>query len=201
MAIIVDKLQKKIDIALACKGLFVKNKINQVTIAQIAETAGIAKGSIYDYFKNKEDVLFQIVNILINQHNASKRADISSIIQTREKIKIIFNIFYDSDDVDLRHLYKVFISVALTQPNEEMISFQSKCFETYCTWVEAIIQEGIDKNELVPESIKLVKGLIVMGEGMFIASSATNVINNIKKEIDDYIDVLFELIEVNQGVD
>jgi AcrR family transcriptional regulator len=198
MAIIVDKLQKRIDIALACKGLFIENEINKITIAQIAKTAGIGKGSVYDYFKNKEDVVFEIVNILINQHDASKRAAIASMSTTKDKIKIFFNIFYDADDLDLRHLYKVFISVALTQPNQEMITFQSKCFQNYCTWFETIIQEGIDKNEIVPESLKLVKGLMVMGEGMFIASSATNVINDIEKEINTYIDVLFELIEVKQ---
>ena len=72
MAIIVDKIQKRKDIALACKELFFQNGINDLTISQVAKTAGVGKGTIYDYFKNKEDIVFEIVNILMVEHSAQK---------------------------------------------------------------------------------------------------------------------------------
>ncbi len=52
MAIIVDKIQKRKDIALACKELFFLHDIKDLTISQIAKTAGVGKGTIYDYFQN-----------------------------------------------------------------------------------------------------------------------------------------------------
>jgi len=56
MAIIVDKVQKRRDIALSCNDLLLEKGIKKLTIAEVAKTAGVSKGSIYDYFENKEDI-------------------------------------------------------------------------------------------------------------------------------------------------
>jgi TetR/AcrR family fatty acid metabolism transcriptional regulator len=40
--------------------VFAEKGFNEATISQIASKANIAEGSIYDYFKNKEDLLFSI---------------------------------------------------------------------------------------------------------------------------------------------
>ena len=60
------------------------------------------------------------------------------------------------------------------------------------------IKEGIEKNEIIPNSTKFIKGLFDMAEGMFISSIATYTIENLEKEINDYIDNLFDLIEVKK---
>ena len=146
MAIIVDKVQKKKNIALSCKELFVEHSINDLTIAQVAKTAGVGKGTIYEYFQNKEDIIFEIVNILLQEHNEQKHKKIQEQSNSKEKIKIFFHVFYDEENEQLRKLYKEFISISLMKPNQQMIDFQSKCARTYFQWFEEIIQEGIDKG-------------------------------------------------------
>ena len=198
MAIIVDKVQKRRDIALTCKELFVVNGIKSITISQIAKTAGVGKGTLYDYFKNKEDIVFEIVNILLQQHNELKEKKISKVSSTKEKIKIFSDFFYNEEEAELRELYKDFVSITLSEPNKEMIEFQSRCFEEYRRWFKEILQEGIDKGEIIDKSINLANGLFALGEGMFISSCVTDAIDDLKKEIDDYIDTLFDLIEVKR---
>ncbi|MDQ7043601.1 MAG: TetR/AcrR family transcriptional regulator, partial [Sulfurimonas sp.] len=65
MAIKVDKIQKRKDIALSCKKLFVNKSISELTIAQVAQTAGVGKGTIYEYFNNKEEIVFEVLNLLM----------------------------------------------------------------------------------------------------------------------------------------
>jgi len=196
LAIIVDKIQKKRDIALSCKELFVNNSINDLTIAQVAKAAGVGKGTIYEYFKNKEDIVFEIVNILLQEHNEQKHLKIQALKTAKEKLKIFFYVFYDDENEQLRKLYKEFISISLMNHNEEMMTFQTKCATTYFHWFEEIIQEGIDKGELVADAKKLSRGLFVMGEGMFISSEVTTTIKDLKKELDTFFDALFDLMEV-----
>ena len=196
MAIIVDKVQKRRDIALSCKELIVINGIKDLTISQIAQTAGIGKGSLYDYFKNKDDIVFEIVDILVQEHNHIKEKKILEATTTKEKVKFFFNFFYNDEDIELRQLYKEFISITLASPDTTMIEYHTECFDNFYAWLESIIKDGIEKNELKPIALKLAKGLFVFGDGMFIASSVTNSIDDIQKEIDDYIDALFELMEV-----
>jgi AcrR family transcriptional regulator len=198
MAIIVDKVQKRKDIALSCKELFFQNGINDLTISEVAKTAGVGKGTIYEYFKNKEEIVFEIVNILLQEHNIDKKARIDSKNSSQEKIIEFFGVFYRAEDLELRQLYKEFISISLSNPQKEMIEFQSRCSETYFKWFEEIIQEGIDKKELTSSSKKLARGLFVMGEGMFISSCVTDTIDDLKKELDDFYDTLFDLIEVKR---
>lgn len=198
MAIIVDKVQKKKDIALACKDLVVHNGISSLTIAQLAKEAGVGKGTIYEYFKNKEDIIFEIINILLQEHNQIKQIQIKEATSSKEKIRTFFYFFYNKKDSELRKIYKEFISISLMNPNEEMVLFQTQCAQTYFKWFEEIIQEGIHKGELIEEAKKLSRGLFVIGEGLFISSEVTNTIKSIKEELDIFLDTLFELIEVKK---
>lgn len=196
MAIIVDKVQKRKDIALACKELFFQNGINDLTISQVAKTAGVGKGTIYDYFKNKEDIVFEIVNILLEERNKKKEKDLAKVESTKEKIKIFFSVFYKDEDVELRQLYKEFISISLMNSDSEMVAFHTACSESYYKWFRDILQDGIDKGELISESLNLARGMFVFGDGIFISHSITDSVESIEDKIDEYLDAIFALIEV-----
>ena len=198
MAIIVDKVQKRKDIALTCKSIFVQKGIKNLTISQIAKEAQVGKGTLYDYFQNKEDIVFEIVNILLQEHNELKETKILNATSTKEKVKIFFDVFYNDHEVELRELYKEFVSITLSEPNSEMRAFKTKCFKTYHEWFSRILQEGIDKGEIIPTSINLANGLFSLGEGLFIASCVTDAIDDLQVEINSYIDTIFDLIEVKR---
>ena len=198
MAIIVDKVQKRKDIALSCKEIFFQHGIKDLTISHIAKTAGVGKGTIYDYFKNKEDIVFEIVNILIQERNIVVEKQMSELTITKDKVKLFSSFFYNDEDIELRQLYKEFISISLNSPDKNMIEFQTKCYELHYAWFEKIIQDGIDNGEIIEQSKKLTQGMFVTAEGMFISSSATNTIDDIEKDINNYIDAIFELIEVKK---
>ena len=198
MAIIVDKIQKKRDIALACKNLFVENSLKELTVAKIAATAGTSKGSLYDYFENKEEIIFELLHIMLDEYDAQKKAQLESTCKTKEKIKIFARFFYADETKELREIYKDFISINLTTPNEEMKAFQSECFTRYFNWMCEIIQEGIDKGEIIQESIHIAKGLFALAEGLFIASNTTNTIDDLQAELNTNIETIFSLIEVKQ---
>ena len=198
MAIIVDKVQKKKDIALSCRELFIEDGINSLTISQIAKIAGVGKGTIYEYFKNKEEIVFELVSLLMTEHSEKLLAEIDNIKCTKDKIKKFSEFFYNIDDYELREIYKQFISITLLNPNDEMIEFQTRSNERYYELFINIIQEGIDRNELIPESIELSKGMFMMAKGMFIISRTTTTIDDLKQELDMFIDSIFKLLEVKK---
>ncbi len=198
MAIIVDKVQKRKDIALTCKALVVEKGIKNLTISQIAKEAGVGKGTLYDYFQNKEDIVFEIVNILLLEHDAKKEKKMAQANSTKEKIKCFFEFFYN-DEVELRELYKEFVSIILSEANSEMIEFHAKCYNSYQEWFKKILQEGVAKGEIIEKSVALSNGLFALGKGMFISSSTTNSTDTLEYEIESYIDTLFDLIEVKNA--
>ena len=55
-------IQKKADIRKAALSLFCENGFMQTTTNHIAKAAGMSVGSLYEYYANKEDILFDIVD-------------------------------------------------------------------------------------------------------------------------------------------
>ena len=196
MAIIVDKIQKRQDIALSCKKLVLDNGINNLTISQIANTAGIGKGTVYEYFKNKEDLVFEIVNFLLLEHNELKEINLAKAKSTKEKIKVFVEFFYKEDEAELKEFYKEFKIIALSSLNEEIVAFNKECIARYQVWLGEIIDAGIAKGEIIIHSKKLLKGLFVAAEGMFINAYTTNELDTLEQDLNDFIDAIFELIEV-----
>jgi AcrR family transcriptional regulator len=196
LAIIVDKEKKKRDIALSCKELILKNGINNLTVSQVAKSAKIGKGTIYEYFKNKDEIVFELVNILMQQYNEAKEKKLLDVASTKEKIKVLMDFFYDDAYFDIRVLYKDFTAITLMNNNENMVTFQTERFKFYTDWIDDIIQEGIDKQELIPHAKELVMGLFAYSQGIFIMSVTSNAIESLKGEMNTHIDTLFTLMEV-----
>lgn len=195
MAIIVDKEQKKKDIALAAKQLILREGINNITIAQIAKAANIGKGTVYEYFKNKEEIVFELVEMLMQEHNKVKEENLASLHVTREKVKYFFRFFYAHESLELREIYKQFTAIALSAQNDAMLDFQTECYNFYASWMENIIQEGIDSKELREEAKELIMIIFAFAQGAFIMSVTTNAIDNLEHKINEQIDILFELME------
>lgn len=66
---IVDKEAKKQEILEAALKVFAKKGVSETKIHEIAEAAGVAKGTIYLYFKNKEEMFQSIL-----EHHGSMMA-------------------------------------------------------------------------------------------------------------------------------
>jgi len=195
LAIIVDKEQKRRDIALGTKTLILQEGINNITISQIAKAANIGKGTVYEYFNNKNEIVFELVAILMQEHNERKEAKLASYKTTREKVKSFFSFFYTDEDEELREIYKQFTSIALSSTNEDMIAFQTECYFLYEKWMENIIQSGIQNRELKPEAKELIMGIFAFTQGAFIMSVTTSAIIDLQQKIDNQIDILFDLME------
>ncbi len=73
----VDKEQKVKEITLAALNLFSQKGFAATSVGEIAESAGIGKGTIYEYFQTKEDVFFAAMKEWI----AQAEMDISEMIE------------------------------------------------------------------------------------------------------------------------
>ncbi len=198
MAIIVDKDEKRNNIALACKNLVINASIKDITISQIAQVAHIAKGSFYDYFDDKEDLLFHIVTILMDEYNKKTEIKLNNAKNIKEQLKLFAEFFYSDEDIQLREIYKKFISIALINENDKMKHFQTQCYDKYKNWLEQIINEAIIKGELKPEVLSLVNGLFSTAKGLYIIHETTNSLDSLQNEINNYIDMIYQLTKVEK---
>nr|MBP8975609.1 TetR/AcrR family transcriptional regulator [Bacteroidota bacterium] len=125
--------------------VFAQNGYHNSKITTIAEMAGIATGSVYLYFENKEAILLTIFDGLWREYSQSLR-DIVKRIDLDPLQKI---------DAIIEQLFKMFIddpSLAVVFINEQQYLLEkkrgnlSKHFDEFMNLVEEVYKEGVRKR-------------------------------------------------------
>ncbi|MEA3353327.1 MAG: TetR/AcrR family transcriptional regulator [Campylobacterota bacterium] len=196
MAIIVDKVQKKRDIALACTDLLLEKGIKKLTVAEVAKTAGVAKGSIYDYFTNKEDIVFEIIRSHIEVYQKDFHSKLDADTSSRQKVFLIFDFLLNDNEEFKKHqnTYKEYMGIHLGSENENMCSFNKECSDFFKNVLTLIIEEGIVKGELKKESIDLIEGLLAVEKGFLLISWSEQ--RDVQAPLRKFLNTLFDLIEL-----
>jgi len=141
MAKIVDKKQKRKEIALSCKDTLLKKGFKNITVSELAKAANIGKGTIYEYFENKEDIVFEIIKIYIEEYNKNLLERINSVNDTLEKLFIFFEFFYkESDEIKF---YKEFLAISLLSPTQKMKKFKSEIRKIYLDILSKIVDRRV----------------------------------------------------------
>jgi len=196
MAIIVDKVQKRRDIALSCNDLLLEKGIKKLTIAEVAKTAGVSKGSIYDYFENKEDIVFEIIRSHITGYQAELNEKINLNNTTREKVFLLFDFILSDNEEFEKHqnIYKEYMSIDIAGECKTMCEFDNECGAFFKTILEKFIIDGIAKGELIESSKDLVEGLMAVEKGFLVIKWTEN--RDVKQSFKVFLTTIFDLIEI-----
>lgn len=198
MAIKVDKDKKRRDIAVACTELLLEKGMKNLTITEIAKTAGIGKGTIYDYFSNKEEIVFEIIRNFIEKHHHNLLNQSDKKTSTKQKVLYLFDVFLSEYMPYEKHLdvFREYLSVTLSSKCSPMIEFNRECSNFIRNTLEDIIEEGINKGEINEVSRNLIDGIMSAERGYMVIAWAEG--RDLKKEFKDLIDTLFDLIEIKK---
>jgi TetR/AcrR family transcriptional regulator, fatty acid metabolism regulator protein len=130
--------------------IFAKLGYHNSRISQIAKDAGIASGSIYLYYKNKEDLLARIFQNVWEQlykeiSLIQKRRDLSAIDKIEFLVDLIFDIFSANPP-----LATVFVNEQIHLKKETNIFnlYYDKFFNTGEKIIEAGIKDGTLNSNL-----------------------------------------------------
>jgi AcrR family transcriptional regulator len=83
---VVDKEQKKAEILKVAMQVFARNGVIKTKMIDIAEAAGIGKGTIYEYFSSKEEIFTEAYNQTFSAMESSLLEAVESIDDPVEKL-------------------------------------------------------------------------------------------------------------------
>lgn len=189
MAIIVNKEEKRRNIALSCRELLLEHGINSLTISQIAQTAGVGKGTIYEYFENKEDIVFEIITTFIAEHEKKLLELVNAPITTKEKLFQFFYLLFEND-MKRRQLkvYKEFLAISLTSEPQEMIDFSEECREKFFMVLDQILKAGRANGEIGEDRHISESSLMLFATGLVVDSRMNSC--DVEHEIIMFLDML-----------
>lgn len=194
MAIIVDKEKKRRDIALSCQDLLLQRGISNITISQIAKEANIGKGTIYEYFGNKEDIVFEIITIFIMESQQELEALLQEGMPWSRKLLEFFILSYKNENsIQKLDLYREFLAISLIDGTPDMVEFSVQCREKFAQALETILVEGIKSNEFIPEAKNLIGGLLTFQLGIVVESSTVQL--DPVEQIKEFLDAIMAIIK------
>ena len=197
MAIIVNKEEKRRNIALSCRELLLEHGIENLTISQIAKTAGVGKGTIYEYFNNKEEIVFEIMTVFIAEYEKNLSEIVSEETSVKKKL---FHFLYlgleDEESARQLTLYREFLAISMTSGTDEMIDFNKECRKKFSDILGQILNDGIEKGELPPQTEVLTSAILAFALGLIVEVHTAAL--DPKEEIVRFLDTVFILIEIKE---
>jgi len=109
-------------------------------VADVAREAGVADGTVYLYFKNKDDILVSIFNHYMDEALAAGKASLSEIDDPIEKLRRIVRAHLERLGRD-RNLAVVF-QVELRSSTKFMEQFSATKVTEYLELIRAVIEDG-----------------------------------------------------------
>jgi TetR/AcrR family fatty acid metabolism transcriptional regulator len=122
-----------------------ENGYHQAQVSKIAKQAGVADGTIYLYFKNKEDILISLFQEKMGNFIEKIQNEIEGISSPTEKLYVLVEKHFQLLAAD-RHL-AIVTQLELRQSNKELRLRINEVLKGYLKVVERILLEGIEKGE------------------------------------------------------
>ena len=124
----------------AATQVFARNGYFNSKVADIARVAGVADGTVYLYFKSKEEILHSIFDRSVESAILEGRKQLETIADPREKLRRIANLHLERLGAD-RDLAVVF-QVELRSSTKFMEEFSAAGFAEYLSLIRATFEEG-----------------------------------------------------------
>src|SRR5438132_5395519 len=132
----------------AARKVFAERGFHEATVDDIAEAAGVAKGTVYLYYQSKRDVYFAALKFGISQMYASLLQETKKVSTPEEKLKALIATKLAYFD-EYRDFFKIYYSelgnIPSTHPSGIDNEFKS-LYQEQARLVEAILKEGARKK-------------------------------------------------------
>ncbi len=188
------KVDKRKTILKVSMDLFSRFGLVKTTVDEIARLARIGKGTIYHYFKSKEDIFAEVIqkesNALQDKIQQALKAEqtpqgkLGAFVKTRFRhLKELTNYYSALTDDYLQHYG--FIEEARREHLEKEIRT-----------VKDLLDEGVEKGVFEIKDTKLVaESIIFLLKGLEIPWSVEKDMLDIERYTDQFLNILFKGIE------
>ena len=114
-------------------------------VSKIAKEAGVADGTIYLYFQNKEDLLISLFRVKMNEFTIIVRRELKDHQPAMEKLARLITMHFSRLEAD-RNLALV-LQIQLRQSDPAIRAGIAPPLKEYFNVIEDIVKEGLDSGE------------------------------------------------------
>jgi len=168
---LIDKTEKKTQIIEAAMMVFAKNGFHNTKMIDIADYAGIGKGTIYEYFRSKEEIFHESYLYSMKKMKAQAEIKLHHLTDPTEKLIGIIESFFDSFEAFHDSIYIMFDFWAegIRKRDQQMENYLREIYYEYRQFIAGILDEGkaqgvfrdIDSNFIASSILGALDGLVL----------------------------------------
>lgn len=174
--------------------LFNERGIDRVTMAEITAGSGVQPSTMYQYFSNKDDIVWAIVGELMRETGSRAQETLKGAANALARIAALLELMADelaNNRDQVRFMAQFDAMYARDWPVERLLTLESQIYEKPFRWFTELIREGIKdgslRSDLDPDLTMHAVINSVVGAQRRLASLG----NKIEQEYGNSIDRLF----------
>ncbi len=149
-----QKKQKKNQIINAAAEVFSQKGFSGALMAEIADHAGIGKGTIYQYFNSKEDLFFAVFQWYMTETNSAITVSISALGGPASARLMALSQAIMATWVNMLDVYSLVMEFWAASASSQMRQHFKAAFrqgyEDFRRIVSSLLREGIERGEFQP---------------------------------------------------
>lgn len=194
-----EKDQRRNEIMDAAKKIFSAKGFNRATMEEIATEAELSPGTLYLYFKNKEE-LHTTLSIAILQYLTRKIKEFvdKKDMNAMEKLSALKDVFievYEYDSMVLINLFHLQSGETLKNLSGDLLQLVKETSSDALGAITSITQEGIDEGLFAKNHpVALADIIWAAYSGIVLWVDSKRLLNNEKDFVKQTLDTAFDLL-------
>ena len=147
---VVEEYRKQ-SICDAAMRVVARKGLKSVTVQEIADEAGVAKGTVYIYFQSREEILSRTMDAATEEllHKLTPACKSCSSFREILEQRVRTQLLHFDENRDFFRMY-----LAMSEPLGEKRLKQHPTYQTYLGQLQKLIREGIARGEIRPENVQ-----------------------------------------------
>jgi len=193
-----ERGRRRQQIMIAAKRVFYTKGFAKVTMEDIAREAELSPGTLYLYFKNKDDLcaslslrILQYLNIRLRHVSAEKELDGQQKLEALKKAIIDV---YEFDPLILIHLFRLQSSEILKNLSPQLLADIKELFSSSLGAMSDIFNEGINRGVIIDKKPEALADLLwALFSGIVLWGESKKIIDKNKDYLKQALETAFEV--------
>ncbi len=136
-----EKYQRILDAAIA---VIAENGYFNSPVSQIASRAGVADGTVYLYFKNKEQILMAALEKALTTFMERARQELEAVPDPKQRLRRLASLHFES--LAANRSLAVVLQIELRQSAKFLAEFSHRHLVEYFNLIRSIVRDGQERG-------------------------------------------------------
>ena len=198
---IVDRSLRRQEIALAALDLLADQDFHSTTIGQIARAAGVGKGTIYEYFDSKEDLIYCAIKTWVEGIEREAEKTLDSKLPVEDRLRLFVQSMMErflADERSGRVSISIFQAVFSEDRHFARRNLARDIFRNTRRTITGLLLEGVSTGVFRPGVAKdaeaVAINLIAFLDGIGLHYLLSRDYFDLERQIDLSLDTMFDFL-------